>query len=150
MPNFTLSEILTIALVILIVFGPQRLPEMSRKAGQLIRKARLMLTDLRSEFEGEIREVAEPLREVGDELKGIRSDMSGTLNSLTAEVREAKRDVERRLGAPGSDESNSETAGEPGAESNEAEGSDEAESSSEAESSNEGEKPGQPGDGPAA
>ena len=98
MPNFTLSEIATIALVILIVFGPQRLPEMARKTGNLIRKVRTMATDLRNEFEGEFRDVTQPLKDVGNEFKGVQQDVGGTLSSLSDEVLQAKEEVEGRLG----------------------------------------------------
>jgi len=97
MPNFTLSEILTIAVVILIVFGPQRLPEMAQKAGALIRRGRTIINDLRKEFDLEIREVTEPLKEVQAELKGVRDDMSSSVSSLTDEVQQAKREVEAQL-----------------------------------------------------
>jgi TatA/E family protein of Tat protein translocase len=32
------AELLTIAIVILVVFGPERLPELSRKAGRALRE----------------------------------------------------------------------------------------------------------------
>lgn len=97
MPNFTLSEILTIMLVILIVFGPQRLPEMARKAGELVRKARGMANDLRRELEGEFGDVTQPLKEVRDELKGVQQDMGQSLESLNDEVAKAKQEIEGRL-----------------------------------------------------
>jgi sec-independent protein translocase protein TatB len=97
MPNFTLSEILTIVLVILIVFGPQRLPEMAKKAGQLVRKARSMASDLRKELEGEFGDVTQPLKEVRDELKGVSQDMGQSLESLNDEVAKAKKEIEGRL-----------------------------------------------------
>lgn len=97
MPNFTLSEILTIALVILIVFGPQRLPEMAQKAGQWVRKGRTMITDLRQEFEGEWSEVTQPLKEVTMEVKGIKDDMGTSLASLSDDVTQAKKDLEEKL-----------------------------------------------------
>ena len=97
MPNFTLSEILTIALVILIVFGPQRLPEMARKTGQAVRKARQMAGDLRREFEGEFQDVAQPLKEVRDELKGVGEEVGSSLDSLSEEVAQAKQEVDAQL-----------------------------------------------------
>jgi sec-independent protein translocase protein TatB len=97
MPNFTLSEILTIMLVILIVFGPQRLPEMARKAGGVVRKARTMATDLRREFQEEFSEVAEPLKEIRQELKGVQQDMGSSLGSLNEEVAKAKAELETQV-----------------------------------------------------
>ncbi len=103
MPNFTLSEILTIALVILIVFGPQRLPEMARKAGGLVRRVRTMANDLRREFAGEFEDIAQPLRDVGTELKGVQQDMGASFDSLSDEVRRAKAEVEGELAATDED-----------------------------------------------
>lgn len=103
MPNFTLSEILTIMLVILVIFGPQRLPEMARKAGGLVRKARTMATDLRREFEGEFSDVAEPLKEIRRELKGVQQDMGSSLGSLSEEVAKAKAELESQVAESGED-----------------------------------------------
>lgn len=97
MPNFTISEIITIVLVILIVFGPHRLPELARKAGELVSKGRALANDLRGEFEDEIRDVTEPLKEVSDELKGARRDMQSSMKSITDDVQRAKKDVETEL-----------------------------------------------------
>jgi sec-independent protein translocase protein TatB len=112
MPNFTLSEILTIAVVILIVFGPQRLPEMAQKAGALIRKGRTMVDDLRREFDVEIREVTEPLKEVREELKGVREDMSTSVSSLAEEVQQAKKGIEGQLEETNKEVSDAVTGGE--------------------------------------
>lgn len=108
MPNFTLSEIITIILVILVVFGPHRLPEIARKAGTLVSKGRAIVNDLRSEFEGELREVTEPLKQVTEELKGARRDMQSSLKSITDDVRKAKEDVAGEL-----EEAKKDAAGEP-------------------------------------
>ena len=97
MPNFTISELATIALVILIVFGPQRLPEMAQKAGQLVRKGRTMVDDLRREFEGEFQDVTQPLQEVRQEVMGMRDDMESSLASLTEDVNKAKEELEAQL-----------------------------------------------------
>ena len=44
-------EILVIAVVALIVFGPEKLPEMARKTGRFVSDIRRMSSDVRSEFE---------------------------------------------------------------------------------------------------
>jgi sec-independent protein translocase protein TatB len=106
MPNFTLSEILTIMLVILIVFGPHRLPEMAKKAGELVRKGRTMANDLRREFEGEFGDVTQPLKEVRDELKGVQQDMGQSLQSLSDEVAQAKQEIDGRLAETNEDVKN--------------------------------------------
>ena len=52
MPEIGPLEILVVAVVALIVFGPEKLPEMGRKAGTFIASVRRMSTDVRSEFHG--------------------------------------------------------------------------------------------------
>ncbi|MCP3998669.1 MAG: hypothetical protein GY722_26905 [bacterium] len=94
MPNFTISEILTIMLVILVVFGPQRLPEMAQKAGQLVRKARTLVNDLKGEFEGEWQEVAQPLKDVRNEIQGVKSEVESSITELNDDVAKAKQELE--------------------------------------------------------
>lgn len=47
------SELVTIALIVLIVFGPRRLPDISRRMGRLIRDLRGYAADLRASIEAE-------------------------------------------------------------------------------------------------
>lgn len=68
------AEIFTIAIVALIVFGPSRLPEMTRKAGKVIREIRDTAQELR---EGIEREAGGSL-DLGD----VRREMRATLAEL--------------------------------------------------------------------
>jgi len=97
MGNFSLSEILTIMLIILIVFGPERLPEMAKKAGELVRKGREMVTDLRHEFEGEWNEVSQPLKEVRQEILGVKSEVESSMASLNEDIARAKQELEAQV-----------------------------------------------------
>lgn len=51
MPNLGPLEIVTIAVVALIVFGPRRLPEIARTVGRAVNELRRMASDVRSEFD---------------------------------------------------------------------------------------------------
>ena len=75
------AEILTIAAIALIVFGPKRLPEISRKAGSVIRDIRDTASDLRRGFEQEYEDAAETLGEV-------RRSMGSTLDPTSDEPAE--------------------------------------------------------------
>jgi sec-independent protein translocase protein TatB len=97
MGNFSLSEIVTIVVIILIVFGPDRLPEMAKKAGQLVSKGRTMINDLRQEFESEWGDVAQPLKDVRQELMGAKADMESSMASLNEEIARAKRELEKQV-----------------------------------------------------
>ena len=81
--NLTLSEILTIAVVILIVFGPQRLPEMARKAGEMVAKLRDAAGTLRTEFTQEYEDVAKPLKDIEADLRAAKEDLKGAIPDLS-------------------------------------------------------------------
>lgn len=97
MGNFSLSEILVIALVILVVFGPERLPEMAKKAGELVRKGRTIVTDLRREFDAEWSDVAQPLKDVRDEVRGVKADLDSSMRSLDEDIARAKRELDAQV-----------------------------------------------------
>lgn len=50
MPEIGPMELLVVAVIALIVFGPEKLPEMARKAGHFFADMRRMASDMRSEF----------------------------------------------------------------------------------------------------
>lgn len=93
MGNFTFSEIFTIIVVILIVFGPNRLPEIARNAGRLAARARAAMDSLRNELDAEYGDVIKPLREARDELRATGSDIKGQVAKLGEEVSAAGRDL---------------------------------------------------------
>jgi sec-independent protein translocase protein TatB len=65
MPMLSPLELLVVAVVALIVFGPQRLPEIARTVGRWLSEMRRMASDVRAEFESGLEtDDSEP---VGDE-----------------------------------------------------------------------------------
>ena len=62
------SEIVTIAVVVLLVFGPQRLPEITRKVGKVLREITSAANELKAGIEREFDEAAEPLKDVRRQL----------------------------------------------------------------------------------
>ncbi len=93
MANFTFSEILTIVIVILIVFGPNRLPELARKTGALLAKARVAVAAMRDEFTTEYREVVEPMQEVRDEIKAAGRDLRQDVTKIGDDVKAADDEI---------------------------------------------------------
>ena len=51
MPQIGPMEIMVVAVVALIVFGPRRLPEIARSVGRALNELKRQATDIRSEFE---------------------------------------------------------------------------------------------------
>ncbi len=56
MPAIGPLELLVVAAVALIVFGPQRLPELARTIGRAMSEMRRMAADVREEFERGLQE----------------------------------------------------------------------------------------------
>lgn len=76
--NLGFQELVLIAAVALLVFGPERLPELARNAGKLIAR-------FRAETSRSVEELkrAADLQDLEDELKGIRDDLRGVRSSVT-------------------------------------------------------------------
>ena len=90
------SELLVIAVVALLVLGPERLPKAARFAGLWVRKARAQWYSVKSEFEREM--AADELkRSVGNPLADLRtaaSDAARELGDTRRELGDALRDTE--------------------------------------------------------
>jgi sec-independent protein translocase protein TatB len=91
--NLTFSEIITILVIILIVFGPNRLPELARKLGQFMTSARQAATALQKQISEDYGEAIEPL-------KDVRSELRETRRALTESARAAARDIEQTTKMP--------------------------------------------------
>lgn len=90
------SELLVIAVVALLVLGPERLPKAARFAGLWVRKARAQWYSVKSEFEREMasdelkRSVGNPL----DDLRTAASDAARDLGDTQRDLADALRDTE--------------------------------------------------------
>lgn len=99
-----LSEIMIIAIVALVVLGPERLPKAARLAGFWIRKARAQWYTVKSELESEMAD-----EELKNSLKESMTDLRQTLNahqeSLQHEMQALDTDLlaenETKLGMDG-------------------------------------------------
>jgi sec-independent protein translocase protein TatB len=89
------SELLVIAVVALIVIGPERLPKVARTAGHLFGRLQRYVNDvkadiqremeldelkkLRSEFEDAARSVEQSVNEVGQDLRAASDDLNRSI-----------------------------------------------------------------------
>jgi sec-independent protein translocase protein TatB len=80
--NLTLSEILTISVIILIVFGPHRLPELARKAGLAVAKLRQAAGNVRQELTAGTEELAKPLADIDRDLRAAKADLKAAIPNL--------------------------------------------------------------------
>ncbi|MFO7699888.1 MAG: twin-arginine translocase TatA/TatE family subunit, partial [Acidimicrobiia bacterium] len=77
------GEILTIVVIILIVFGPNRLPEFARRVGEFLAKARSMTREFSRAVQAEYGDDAKPLTDVMKEFDGVRKDLSDAVGAVT-------------------------------------------------------------------
>lgn len=72
------AEIFLLALIGLLVLGPERLPGVARTVGGFVRKARMSWVSLRNTIESELAEadIAEPIKKTSEELKKIGKDLT--------------------------------------------------------------------------
>ena len=101
-------ELAIIAVIALLVIGPERLPKAARTAGLWVGRARRMVTDVKADIDREIRDgdLAE-LKKAGEELKKTQSDIesAGTEIIEGSELGELKKTGEELKAAKGEFES---------------------------------------------
>ena len=101
-------ELAIIAVIALLVIGPERLPKAARTAGLWVGRARRMVTDVKADIDREIREgdLAE-LKKAGEELKKTQSvvESAGAQIIEDSELSELKKTGEELKSAKGEFES---------------------------------------------
>lgn len=85
------SELFVIAVVALIVLGPERLPKAARYTGLWVRRARAQWYAVKSEFENELAddELRRSLRDTGQQLRDARDAVHGEGERMIRDVRSA-------------------------------------------------------------
>jgi len=82
------SELLVIALVALVVLGPERLPKAARFAGLWVRRARAQWYSVKSELEREL---------AAEDLKRSLHETQAAMREAQAALRDAGEDAQRQL-----------------------------------------------------
>jgi sec-independent protein translocase protein TatB len=82
------SELLIIAVVALIVIGPERLPKVARTVGHLVGRMQRYVNDVKADISREMEL---------DELKKLRSSMEETARSFEQSVQKEVRETESAL-----------------------------------------------------
>ena len=82
MPGF--QELMVIGVIALLVFGPDRLPEIARTAGRTLAK-------FRAETQRNVADLKQmgEVQELEKELKSLRNELRGTKSDVTRRVRDA-------------------------------------------------------------
>lgn len=86
------SELLIIAVVALLVLGPERLPKATRFAGLWVRKARAQWYSVKSEFEFEMAQ-----EEMKKHLQEVENTIKAPVLQLQEDFQEASTDLEKTV-----------------------------------------------------
>jgi sec-independent protein translocase protein TatB len=100
--NIGITELLLILLLALLVVGPERLPEMARKLGKMLRDARQAYENLTRDLGPELASLQQSTQELRESVESVRSipqDMvksvvkAAELDETIAELKTVKDDV---------------------------------------------------------
>ena len=89
--DFSFGEIGLIAVVALVVLGPERLPKVARTAGALVRRARTSWQSVKDEIERELE--AEELKRSLDEARQAATDLRSDIHSAASEIHASAKDI---------------------------------------------------------
>ncbi len=92
------SELFLIAIVALVVLGPERLPKAARFAGLWIRRARSQWNSVKSEFENELadEDLAASLRATRDEMSDMRRQFEEGGENLRRDFEPDRDQIEQK------------------------------------------------------
>jgi len=88
-----------LAILILVIFGPDRMPELARKAGTMLAKARDTARVLREDLGSEYKEILEPIEDVRKTLKEARTEIRGIASDVAQQVGAVVDDVKAEVNA---------------------------------------------------
>lgn len=89
MIEISFGKLLLLAIIALIVLGPEKLPHAARTAGTLLRRVRMGWDSVRAEVEREIQaeEIKRNLREAAERARQPHDDLRSTVNEVNQQVR---------------------------------------------------------------
>ncbi len=112
------QELLLILVLLLVVVGPERLPQMAYQIGRAVRQMQMYARAVRDEFREEIDYLEEQYRTMRGEvelaqreLQEEQARLNRQLAEVDAAVRAADDEAQRALAAPAAEESTERLAG---------------------------------------
>ena len=92
-------ELIFIFIIALMIFGPQRLPEIAAKAGRIVRDLRNMSQGFMTEWQREITAAASlaEIEEARKELEKTRQELQQARTGLASQVSTAKKSADAAL-----------------------------------------------------
>ncbi|MGO3889927.1 MAG: Sec-independent protein translocase protein TatB [Paenalcaligenes sp.] len=103
--DISFSELLLIAVVALIVLGPERLPKVARTVGHLMGRAQRYMNDVKTDIQREmdLEEINKLKNQMKDAADSVRNSVNDGVNSIKdplAEAQQALSDLPKSLDTP--------------------------------------------------
>ena len=97
--DFSFGEMLVVALVALVVLGPERLPKAARFTGLWVRRARAHWFSMKAELENELasEELKRSLQAGRDAMREAQTELRDNLREGESGLREAQSELQRNL-----------------------------------------------------
>jgi sec-independent protein translocase protein TatB len=89
------SEIMVIAVVALIVIGPERLPRTARMLGHLLGRLQRYVNEVKADINREME--LDELRRLQREVKGAAGEFEQSMRSMATEAQSTARSIEQEL-----------------------------------------------------
>jgi sec-independent protein translocase protein TatB len=109
--DIAFSEIAVIAVVALVVIGPERLPKVARTLGHMFGRLQRYVSDVKADINREIE--LDELRKLKNEVQSAAQDIERSVSSAAAEVQDGVRSVETQLNAAAAEASSPSSAPSP-------------------------------------
>lgn len=95
MIELSFSKLLLLAVIALVVLGPEKLPKAARMAGAMLRRLRLGWDSVRSEVERELEleEIRRSAKEAADRADALRKTVDGEFHAAHASVNDTLAQV---------------------------------------------------------
>ena len=95
------SEIFVVAIVALLVLGPERLPKAARFAGLWVRRARAQWHSVKSELENELaaEDLKRSLKQTQDSLREAQHELNAGIDDARNRIKREQADLQRELDA---------------------------------------------------
>jgi sec-independent protein translocase protein TatB len=109
------SEMLVIAVIALIVLGPEKLPRVARTAGHLLGRMQRYVNDVKSDINREIEldELRKLQKEMQDTAQSLEQTVRGEVNAVESEFRQIGDSTQKALSEPAGDAVTDAIAGAP-------------------------------------
>lgn len=96
------SELIVIAVVTLIVVGPERLPKVARTAGHLLGRLQRYVGDVKSDIQREMQleELKKLQQQVEQQARDLETSMRGQVQSVEADLAQTAAEAKSALDGP--------------------------------------------------